>query len=72
MPRDAPVTIATFVLTGESRRDDDGRPSIVCTESILLSFCTAQRLKFLGVTLVTLVPDFLYCVLSRAASVTVH
>src|SRR5215831_943119 len=38
MPRDAPVTIATFVLTGESRPGDVGRPSIVCTESILLSF----------------------------------
>jgi hypothetical protein len=30
MPLDAPVTIATFVLTGESSPDDVARPSICC------------------------------------------
>ena len=38
MPLDALVTIATFVLTGESSPDDVARPSICCPKGILLSF----------------------------------
>ena len=38
MPLDAPVTIATFVLTGESSPDDVARPSICCPKGISLSF----------------------------------
>src|SRR5258708_38700278 len=38
MPLDAPVTIATFVLTGESRPDDVARPSMCCPKGISLSF----------------------------------
>jgi hypothetical protein len=44
MPLDAPVTIATFVLTGESSPDDVARPSICCPKGISLSFDRAGRI----------------------------
>src|ERR1700676_5251218 len=37
MPLDAPVTMATFVPTGESSPDDVARPSICCPEGISLA-----------------------------------
>src|ERR1700676_630391 len=53
MPLDAPVTIATFVLIGESSPDDVARPSICCPKGISLSFDRApvtllQRLRTLS------------------------
>src|SRR6266446_3514393 len=43
MPLDAPVTIATFVLTGESRPDDVARPSICCPKGISLPLTGLMR-----------------------------